>query len=187
MITYQEIYDILRKEKYNEALQELPKNFLKELASYLEEKRKLLAKDSGALFSDTLIMTRKQLENTLSMIKELFAIREKKVLNLAFTAAQTGVSRRDTESLLEHEQELFDVTVKKLEENQKLIKQKLEGNFEEKNFKNLFIKFKQDVPAFLTSDGKELGPFSAGEVANLPKEIAEILMSDGKATLIDEE
>ncbi|MEM2089576.1 MAG: hypothetical protein QXL88_00565 [Candidatus Pacearchaeota archaeon] len=186
MITYQEIYDILRKEKYSETLQELPKDFFKELASYIEEKRKLLSKDS-TLFSDTLTMTRKQLENVLAMIKELFAIREKKVLNLAFTAAHTGVSKRDTESLLEHEQELFSMVVKKIEENQKLIKQKLEGNFEEKIFKNLFIRFEQDVPAFLTSDGNELGPFSAGEVANLPREIAEILISDGKATLISED
>ncbi|UCD21133.1 MAG: hypothetical protein JSW08_01140 [archaeon] len=187
MITYQEIYDILRKEKYNDALQEIPKSFLKELASYITEKKKLLTRESDStLFSDTLRMTRKQLDNSLSVIKELLAIREKKVLNLAFAAAQTGVSKRDTENLLSHEKELFDLSVKKLEENQKLVKQQLEGEFkQEKDLKNLFIRFKQDVPAFLGSNGQELGPFQEGEIANMPKEIAEILMNDEKAEKID--
>ncbi|MCS7134300.1 MAG: hypothetical protein NZ889_00350 [Candidatus Pacearchaeota archaeon] len=183
MITYQEIYDLLRREKYNEAIQELPKNFLSEVASYFEEKKKILSKDSE-LFSDTLMMTKKQLENAAAMVKELFVIRERKVLNLAFVASQTGVSKRDTENLLEHEKELFDIIVKKLEENQKLIKQKLEKN-EEKERKNLSIRFRESVPAFLSPEGKELGPFEAGEIANLPKEIVEILIKDGKAVLIE--
>jgi len=189
MITYQEIYDILRKEKYNEALQELPRDFFKELAEYIADKRKLLSRESdSALFSDTLRMTRKQLDNALSVIKELLAIRERKVLNLAFAAAQTGVTKRDTDNLLEHERDLFEISVKKLEENQKLIKKRLEGveQGEGKDLKNLFIKFKQDIPAFLGPDGQEFGPFKEGEIANLAKEIVDILISDGKAMVIDD-
>jgi len=187
MITYQEIYDMLRKEKYNEALADLPKRFLKDLSAYISEKRKILTRESSSnLFSDTIRMTRKQLDNTLSVIKELLAIRERKVLNLAFAAAQTGVSKRDTENLFNHEKELFDLAVKKLEDNQKLVKEQLEGNFEEeKDLKNLFIRFNQDVPAFLGPNGKELGPFKVGEIANLPKEIVEILKSDNKVEIID--
>ena len=62
MITYQEIYDILRKEKYNEALQQLPKKFLGEIASYLAEKKDIVNREqkNTELFSDTLRMTRKQ-------------------------------------------------------------------------------------------------------------------------------
>jgi DNA replication initiation complex subunit (GINS family) len=189
MITYQEVYDLLRKEKYNESLQELPKQFFKDLSEYISDKRKILERESDStLFSDTVRMTRKQLDNALAVIKELLSVRERKVLNLAFAAAQTGVSKRDTENLLEHEQELFDLVVKKLEENQKLIKKSLEGEVkEEKDLKNLFIKFKQDVPAFLGLDGQELGPFQAGDIANLPKQIAEILINDTKAALIDSE
>jgi DNA replication initiation complex subunit (GINS family) len=189
MITYQEIYDILRKEKYNEALQELPREFFKELAEYIADKRKLLSRESDStLFSDTLRMTRKQLDNALSVIKELLAIRERKVLNLAFAAAQTGVTKRDTDNLLEHERDLFEISVKKLEENQKLIKKRLEGveQGEGKDLKNLFIKFKQDIPAFLGPDGQEFGPFKEGEIANLAKEIVDILISDGKAMVIDD-
>ncbi len=80
MITYQEVYDLLRKEKYNEALQELPKQFFKDLAEYISDKRKILERESNStLFSDTVRMTRTQLDNALAVIKELLSIRERKV------------------------------------------------------------------------------------------------------------
>ena len=187
MITYQEIYDLLRKEKYNEALQDIPKKFLKELSNYLSEKKALVEKNKeGGLFDDTIKITRKQLENAQAVIKELISLREKKVLNLSFTAAQTGVSKRDTENLLDHEKELFEITIKQLEENEKNVLNILEEGQvkEEKDLKNLFIRFKQETPSFLDSSGIELGPFKEGEVANLPKEIANILITDGRATIV---
>lgn len=189
MITYQEIYDVLRKEKYNEALQPLDSNFLKDVAIYLNEKKGIVSREGNSdnLFSDTLRMTRKQLDNALSIIKEILAIRQRKVLNLAFTAAVTGISKRDTETLLEHEQELFNVVVKRLEQNQKAVAEILNGKIEEKDLKNLFVRFKEEVPAFLDGNGNELGPFKKGDIANLPKEIAEILIGDKKAAQIDEE
>lgn len=188
MITYQEIYDHLRKEKYNESLQELPENFLQELASYIEDKKQILSKQDTSLFSDTLKVTRKQLDNAISLIKEIFSIRNKKVLNLSFAAAITGVSKRDTENLLSHESALFESTVKQLEENQKKILTYFEGKQEkELELKNLFIRFKEEVPAFSLFDGSEIGPFKQGEVANLPKEIASILINDKKASQIDVE
>jgi DNA replication initiation complex subunit (GINS family) len=188
MITYQEIYDLLRKEKYSESLQKLPDNLMRDVAAYVEEKKQIIDKQQNNLFSDTIRMTRKQLDNALAILKEIFAIRHKKVLNLAFTAAQTGVSKRDSENLLENEKKLFEITTKQIEDNQKQIIQEMNGVDEEKKeFKNSFIRFKQEVPAFTSSEGTELGPFNPGEVANLDKEIAKILIEDGKAVEIDVE
>ena len=187
MITYQEIYDVLRKEKYNEALQALPDNFLEDVSAYLNEKKAIVSRE-GNMFSDTLRMTRKQLDNALSIIKEILAIRQRKVLDLAFVAAATGISKRDTESLLEHEKSLFDVAVKQLEQNHQKVTAVLNGQVhEEKDLKNVLVRFKQEVPAFLDANGSELGPFKKGDVANLPKEIAEILLSDNKTAMIDDE
>jgi len=187
MITYQEIYDVLRKEKYNEALQTLPDNFLQDVAAYLNEKKNIVARE-GNLFSDTLRMTRKQLDNALSIMKEILAIRQRKVLDLAFIAAATGISKRDTESLLEHEQALFNTAIKQLEQNQETLALILNGQAKkEKDLKNLFVRFKEGVPAFLDASGNELGPFKKGDVANLPKEIAEILLTDNKTALIEDE
>lgn len=189
MITYQEIYDTLRKEKYSEALQQLPKKFLEEITAYLAEKKEIVGREKDkALFSDTMRLTRKQLDNTVSIIKEIIAIREKKVLNIAFTAAMTGISKKDTENLLKHEKELFELIAKKLEQNQEEVNQKLEGKAEkEKDLKNLLIRFKEDVPAFLDGEGNELGPFDHGDMANLPLEIVKILIDSGKVVPIKEE
>jgi len=189
MITYQEIYDILRKEKYNEELQQLPQNFLEEVSSYLLEKKDIVNREqkNQELFSDTMRIIRKQLDNALSIIKEILVIRERKVLNLAFIASITGITKKDTENLLEHEKELFEVTIKKLEQNQHNISKKLNGNLEKKkDLKNVLIRFTEEVPAFLNIDGTELGPFKQGDVANLRQEIAEILLSDRKAVAIEE-
>lgn len=185
MLTYQELYEMLRKEKYNEALQPIPKNFLDEAAAYLEEKKAILAReDEKKLFSETLRMTRKQLENTIAMIKELSTIRQRKIVNLAITAVLTGISKRDSENMLKHEEELFEVLVKQLEHCQKELAEKLEGKKESSS--NLLIRFTQDVQAFLDAEGKELGPFKRNDVANLPIEIASILIADGKAAKIRE-
>jgi DNA replication initiation complex subunit (GINS family) len=187
MVSYQELYDLLRKEKYSDQLQPLPSNFLREVAIYLEEKKSIVSKDQKSLFSETQKITRKQFENAISLINEFFDVREKKVLNLAFTAAKTGVSKRDAETLLKHEKELFEEVVKKLEDNKIKIAKSLEESEPEKDLKNIFIKFKQEVPKFLDLEGNEVGPFNSGDIANLSSEVANILIEGDKAGKIDEE
>ena len=176
MITYQEIYDLLRKEKYSESLIKLPNNFFEEIALYLKEKKSVVER-KGDMFSDTVRMTRKQLDNALSIIKEIISIREKKVLNLAFAAALTGISKRDTTNLLKHEEELFESVTKKLEQNKKIIAETFEGKTD-KSVDNSLVRFKKSVPAFLDANNKKIGPFEEDDVANLPKEIAKILTED---------
>lgn len=44
MITYNDIYEAARKERYSEQLQQIPKNFVSEFSKYLKEKKKLLQK-----------------------------------------------------------------------------------------------------------------------------------------------
>ena len=41
MITYNELYDALRKERYSEQLQPIPKNFVKEVGAYLNDKKEI--------------------------------------------------------------------------------------------------------------------------------------------------
>lgn len=189
MITYQELYDILRKEKYNEVLQQLPKNFLEEISEYLKEKKELLGNDEGkGLFSETVRMTRKQLDNAMTMIKDIMSIRQRKVLNLAFTAVLTGVSKRDTENLMENEKDLFEMAVKQLERSQQAINEKLEGKSKGDKLKSttLLVRFKEDLPSFIDAEGNSLGPFKQEDLVNLSKETASILVASGKAIPVDE-
>jgi len=41
MLTFSDIYEAMRKEKYSENLQMLPKNFMIEASEYFEEKKKI--------------------------------------------------------------------------------------------------------------------------------------------------
>jgi len=186
MLTYSDLYELLRKEKYNEQLQPLPKNFIKELAEYFDDKKKI-AERKDENFSDTIIKTRKQLDNAITIFKELITRRQKKIINLALIAAKTGINKRDAENMAEAEQKLFEIVVNEIERNEKAIGNVINGLDEEKNLKNQLVRFKQDTPEFLDVDEQVLGPFKTGETANLPKKIADVLVKNGQAELLEDE
>ena len=94
MITYNDIYEALRKERYSEQLQPLLKDFIKEVASYIKDREQLVGRDND-LFSEELQKNKKQLENSIAIFKELILRRKKKLLDLAFVSAETGISKRD--------------------------------------------------------------------------------------------
>jgi len=186
MITYNDIYEALRKERYSEQLQQLQKNFVQEVAAYLKEKKGISEK-SGDMFSEAISKTKKQFENAISMFKELMLRRKKKLLNLAFIAAETGISKRDYENMLSFEKDVFDKIMKSMEAGDKKMTKLLNGQKEEaEKKKNKFITFLADTDEFLGLDGEKIGPFKKGEMANLPAEVANILVIDNKAELIEE-
>ena len=81
MITYNDIYEAARKERYSEQLQKLPNKFIDDVAGYLAEKKEIASKEDDS-FSDIIIKTKKQLENAKTLFKELTTRRRKKILNL---------------------------------------------------------------------------------------------------------
>ncbi len=187
MITYNELYDVLRRERYSEQLQPIPKNFVKEVAVYLKDKKQIANKDDDD-FSDTILKTKKQFENSIAIFKELMLRRKKKILDLAFVAAETGISKRDFENMLAIEKESFDSIMKSLEKGDKKIAEILKGSGEDVGEpKNRMIVFIQNTDEFLDLDGNKLGPFKKGDVANLAEEIANILIIDKKAESVEEE
>ena len=186
MITYNELYDALRKERYSEQLQPIPKNFIKEVADYLKDKKEISEKDNDD-FSDSIIKTKKQFENSIAIFRELMLRRKKKILDLAFIAAETGISKRDFENMLAVEKESFDGIMKSLEKGDKKVAKMLKGVDEDDKAKNKMILFTGDTEEFLDLDGNKLGPFKKGDVANLAEEIANILVVDKKAEAIEED
>ena len=186
MITYNDIYEALRKERYSEQLQDLGKGFVKEVAAYLKEKKSISEK-SGDIFSDAISKTKKQFENAISMFKELILRRKKKLLNLAFVAAETGISKRDYDNMLSFEKETFDDIMKNLESGDKKLTTMLNGQQEDEKPKNKLITFVQDIEEFLGLNGEKLGPFKKGDIVNLPEEVANILIVDNKVEAVEEE
>ena len=188
MITYNELYEALRKERYSEQLQPIPKRFINEVAAYLKDKKEIANKESDD-FSDTIQKTKKQYENSISIFRELMLRRKKRILELAFVAAETGISKRDFENMLAVEKEVFEGIMKSLEKGDKKVLEmlkELDGGEEEKS-SNKMIVFIENTDEFLDLEGNKLGPFKKGDMANLPQEIANILIMDNKAENVDEE
>lgn len=185
MISYQDIYDLLRKEKYSEELLQLPKSFFNGVAVYISEKKEIISKEHD-LFSEAIIKTKKQLDNTLEMIKEIIVRRKKKILNLSFIASETGINKKDFDNMLAYEKELFQAVTQHLEKITKDFSNMLNG-VSEKELKHKLIRFKSDSKSFLDAEGNILGPFKEGEIANLPSEIVQILIQDESAELVNEE
>ncbi|MFH1248819.1 MAG: hypothetical protein V1660_01570 [archaeon] len=183
MITYQELYDLLRKDKYSEQLQDLPKNFFSDVGSYIAEKKGIISKEDD-MFSDAIVKTKKQMENSIAVFKELMMRRKKKILDLAFVASETGISKKDFENMIQYEKEIFEIVTQKLEDATKILSNIINGH-EQKKLQNQLIKFNKDVESFLEENGSILGPFKKGEMANLPAAIAQILVQGEKASIIE--
>jgi len=186
MITYNDIYEVLRKERYSDQLQPLGKNFVQEVSDYLKEKREISEK-SGDMFSDAISKTKKQFENAIFMFKELMLRRKKKLLNLSFVAAETGISKRDYENMLSFEKEIFDKIMASMEDGDKKLAKLLNGQEEEEKKKNKLVTFLQNTEEFVGLDGEKIGPFKQGDMVTLPIEIANILLADNKVEAMNEE
>ena len=186
MLSYSEIYELLRKEKYSEALLGLPKNFVEDFSDYIAEK-KGESESEGDLFMENSMKSKKQLENSIALFKELMRLRKKKLLNLIFVATETGIMKKDYENMLSFERDVFDEVVRAFERGNKEMSKNMNGRKEKKEEGNRMIMFNQEVEQFVGGDGEAVGPFNAGELANLDSKVCEVLVGGGKATFVDED
>lgn len=192
IITYEGVYDLLRKEKIYAELQKIPDTFLTEVISYLSEKTAILdsQKQKDSIFAEKEVeKTAKQLENIKKMLKELYERRENKIVKLALIASKTG-SLSDTD-MLKEEQEMYNALVsnltfyreniltKVLDKKQPSLSNKTEENKEGENLKT--VRFTNPVPQFIGNDQKIYGPFEEEYVANLPSKVAELLIRNKRA------
>lgn len=184
MIIYNDIYEAARKERYSEQLQPIAKNFVEEIASYLKEKKEIASKKDDD-FSDVIMKTKKQLENAVTLFKELMLRRKKKILNLVLIAAETGISKQDFENMLAFEKNLFEDLMKSIDASDKQLNEILNGE-KKKEQKNEMVVFKTDIEEFVGLDGEKMGGFEKGQIVNIPREIAKILIDDGKAEVVGE-
>ncbi len=182
MIIYNDIYEAARKERYSDQLQNLPKNFIIEVSDYLRDKKEIANKKEDD-FSDILVKTKKQLENAITLFKELMIRRRKKILNLVLIAAETGISKQDFDNMLQIEKELFEELMKCVEYSDKKLDGTLNGQAEKQQ--NELLEMKERVEEFLNFDGEKMGPYEKGQIVNIPKEVAKILIADGRARVIE--
>jgi len=185
MITYNDIYEASRKERYSDRLCPIQKKFVSEVSVYLKEKKEAAMKDGDA-FSDVVIKTKKQLENAITLFRELMLRRRKKILNLVLIAAETGISKQDFDNMLSFEKDLFEEIMKCVESSDKSMNSLLNGATEKEENKNELVIFLDSVPEFVGLDGNPIGPFEAGQIANLPSDVVNILIGDKKCEKVSE-
>jgi len=184
MITYENIYEAAKKERYSENLQPISKSFVKEVAKYMKEKKEAASRE-GDVFSDVLVKTKKQLENAVTLFQELMRRRRKKILHLVLIASETGISKQDFENMLLIEKNLFEDLMQNIEKSNKKLNSLLNGSAADLEQKNYLIIFSEDIEEFVAPSGEKFGPFSTGQFVNLPKNIAKIFLDDKKAESLE--
>lgn len=204
-ITFETLYDLLRREKGKEELQSLEGNFFKEVVVYLQEKIKLLEQKSSDddLFSvgekDKL---EAELRNIKRILKELYDKREKKIIDMAINRSRTGSNIIDTSALLADEKKLYENLVGIFdrfrvgillnifqgqlpvvaEEKKIIVEEKRVTEEEKSDVEKARIRIINPVPKFINPiDGGFLGPFENGVEVEIEKTIAELLVEKKRA------
>lgn len=203
-ITYETLFELLKREKDMTDLQKLDPNFFNYFVEYLNEKNKVLGKEDSLFSYDEKKKVEKQIDNAKRIIKEIYERREKKILNIALIKSRTKSDVMDTSSFLENEKRFFDevvkvldvfrndvidniisgkqtsdITVAKEEINKKEIDEK--GDIDKNETKNTkLVRFIYAVPKFVGKELEEYGPFAEEDIANLPIEIADLLINKGR-------
>jgi len=210
-ITYDTLFELLRREKGREKLQQLQSSFFEDVVNYLKEKEAIVNKPAeGNLFSDEeKEKTNAQLENVRKIIKELYERRERKLVEMAMFKSRTNSGLINNNNMLPEEKILFDSIVAKLNmfrsgivmrvikgldtfidsesgknsqnSNSSLQENKDKSDNAKVEKVNIMVKFTNPVPKFVGKELESYGPFLPEDTANLPRQIAEILIKKGKA------
>lgn len=179
LITYETIRKVHRAEKQEQTLQKLPDNFFHLVRNWMEHKQKTFesSKDTVALL---------ELENVKKLLEDLVNRRQRKVVISALHTVRGDVP---PENLTEEEVKFFDKMVNLLKNFKQEVQEQLLGyeNIVEekiedarKSLKDINnrkkVKILSDLPKFVDSDLKSYGPFKANESAELPVNMADVLI-----------
>ena len=207
VITYETLFELLKREKERPDLQKLEPSFFNDIIDYIKDKKKIINAKSDSVFAqDERRKTERQLENIHKILKELYERREKKIINLAIDKSRTKSHLIDTTALLKEEKVVFDALTNLLDTyrevilhstlNEKLpFMQELPEKKPQEDFKTALelkrpvklVRFLYKVPKFVGPELEEYGPFEEEDIANLPSEVADVLINKGKAEEIKEE
>ena len=192
-ITYETVYELLRKEKYETELQLLPQTFFNDVIEYIKEKQTILDSQRAqkSIFSKEAEKTEKQIQNVKKILRELYEKRENKIVQLALFSSRTSISQEYQNMLLE-EQEFFNLLLNLLNTyrtgilfnliNLKLPSISLPKDIKTENKeKSKLVRFLYPVPRFIGEDLNIYGPFNEEDIANLPSRAANVLINKKRA------
>ena len=206
VITHETLFEILKREKDRTELQKLDASFFEDVVNYIRDKRSILGNESP-FSADEKRNTERQIENIRRILKDLYDKREKKVIGMALDKSRTKSNVMDTSALLNEEKMLFESLVALFDkfrqeilysllnesvpaiEERKAENEKMERAEEKSEARKdtKLVRFVHAVPKFVGKELEEYGPFEEDDIANLPNEIADVLMLKGRAEEIRED
>ncbi len=201
IITYESLYELLRREKSRPELQRLDQTFFNDVLKYLEEKKAIVesqGKKDSIFGSLEVEKTKKQLENIKKIIKEIYEKRESKIMQLALISSRTNnINNFDT--MLPEEMVFYDELTNVLSSSRDSILNNIlnlrqpsksepvniskpkDINMDPKGEGNKLIRILNPLPKFMGTNLEVYGPFDQENVVNLPSEIANLLIKNRKA------
>ena len=194
VITYETLYDMLRREKSKTELQEIDQDFYDKIINYLKEKKDILESQQKkqSIFTTIEVQkTRKQIDNIYKILKELYEKRENKIIHLALINSKSEHELNDSTIMIDAEIEFYD-NIKKILDNSRneLLNGIINGTKKHKEKeedqpkhlktevmpkKTKKVKILKAMPSFIGTDLKTHGPFEAGDETTLPIEIVNLL------------
>ena len=200
IITYETLYELMRREKFRPELQKLNKEFFNDFIKYFNEKKIILESQQKkkSIFTSTETQkTQKQIENIKKIIKELYEKRENKILQLVMFASRNNDNPVFNEMLVEEKKffnDLLEITnsyrknilYNLIEGKQPEIKEveKPKELKTEKKDSIKMVRFLQSIPKFIGNDLNIYGPFEEEEIAAIPAEVAKLLTKKKKTEII---
>ncbi len=211
-VTYETLFDLLRREKGRSELQDLESSFYEDVRGYIREKKNSYSASSSRGEREKINI---QLKNVKKILKELYELREKKIVALASSKVRTGSDLIDTSKFLDVERKFFedacDLFYKYKSEVLDVIfdddfvgdarESKKVKSFDEKergeDFKKeesnsspagddevVNLRILNNLPRFLGVDKKIYGPFNKGDETSMPISTAKLLLDKNRAERI---
>ncbi|MEK6808356.1 MAG: hypothetical protein AABY14_01580 [Nanoarchaeota archaeon] len=188
IITYELLFELLRKERSSDALQKLNDGFYSNVLSYIKDK------DTNEIDI---------ISNVKRMIKEIYERREKKIILLAVDKCRLGMESLNTANILNEEREIYDKTLEiLLSSRSSLLESVLRGSLQESEPKPkpkeeqvnntihpkgiTMVRFLNAVPRFVGKELEIYGPYEPEDISVIPTEIAKLLISKARAEEINE-
>ncbi len=166
ILTYEMIRNISKDEESSTKLSKIPDDFFEKAQDHIKSKEESVKTDPAAS---------QEFQNLKHRLRFIMEVRERKILNMALYSVRTGLP---PENLIASEKTFFGSVLDALKKFKQFREDVLHPKY---NVSLKVIAFVEDVDAFMGDDTASYGPFKKGDIASVPENNAEMLITGAKA------
>ena len=198
MISFEGLREVHRKERASPKLVSIPSGFWKDVSEYFAGKMRKyeeLRSNTSRFTDKVLTQFEKEIRNAGRIIKELYTLRERKIIRQAGTEVATD-EKQELQDMVSEEKKIYGAIVDNLKAGRdgvlakvlagEKIGQKDDKDGDKAESDSLKIKITDSVASFLGTDLNLYGPYEKDQLAELPTKYAKLLIEKGKAEMFKE-